>query len=188
MQKLIKIPHPFLKKCLSFLGVILMMQSLTACSTTDVNDYGDSKLVLKPQVFFDGQLKAYGVVKDYKGEVIRHFSADIAASWKDDVGTLDEDFVFSDGEKQKRIWTLKPTVQGIYFASANDVVGEHAMSVAGNALFMEYVLQLPYKGKTMNVKVDDKMFLVDEKRIINESIFYKWGVKVASVQLVIEKL
>jgi hypothetical protein len=31
------------------------------------------------------------------------------------------------------------------------------------------------------------MFLVNDSRIINESIFTKWGFRVATVQLVIEK-
>jgi len=61
------------------------------------------------------------------------------------------------------------------------------MFVAGNALFMKYVLQLAYNGGSLDVTVDDRMFLVTENRIINESIFSKFGIQVASVQLVIEK-
>ena len=52
---------------------------------------------------------------------------------------------------------------------------------------LKYILKLNYKGKIININVDDKMFLVNPDRIINESIFYKWGFKVGSVQLVIEK-
>ena len=102
-------------------------------------------------------------------------------------GLLDETFYFDDGEVQHRQWRLVEQADGSYIATANDVIGEHRMQTAGNALFMEYVLRIPYKDGTIDVKVDDKMFLVSEQRIINESVFYKWGFKVGSVQLVIEK-
>lgn len=50
-----------------------------------------------------------GVVKNFSGEVIRTFDADISASWDDEgVGTLDEVFRFNDGEVQTRVWTLTP--------------------------------------------------------------------------------
>lgn len=168
--------------------MVMIMQTVSACSSSEVSQYGDSELQLDLKQFFSGKLKAYGIVKNHKGKVIRHFSADIDASWQGNKGTLDEVFYFSDGEEQTRVWTLEPNNNGIYHATANDVVGKHPMTIVGNALFMEYVLQLPWKGKTLDVKVDDRMFLVAENRIINESSFYKWGFNVANVQLVIEKL
>lgn len=167
--------------------VLICMPLLAACSSKSVNDYSDWQPKLVPETFFQGELTAHGVVKNRQGDVTRHFSANIDASWENGVGTLDEQFTFNDGELQNRVWTLTAKGEGKYVAQANDVIGEHAMQVSGNALFMKYVLRLPYNGKTLDVTVDDKMFLVSEKRIINESVFYKWGFEVASVQLVIEK-
>jgi len=56
-----------------------LMLSLAACSSTGVTYYADQlpKLVLED--FFDGNLEAYGVVKDWRGRVIRKFEADIIA-------------------------------------------------------------------------------------------------------------
>lgn len=169
-------------------STMLWMPLLAACSAKTAQDYSDWQPQLVPENFFQGQLVAHGVVTNWQGDVIRHFNADIEANWQDGVATLDEHFVFNDGEKQRRVWTLASKGNGLYQAAANDVVGTHDMRVAGNALFMQYVLRMPYKGKTLDVKVDDKMFLVTDKRIINQSVFYKWGIQVAKVQLVIEKL
>jgi hypothetical protein len=176
-------------KTITLFSLVLLMTLFTAaCSSQKVSDYKDNSPKLVVSEFFNGKLKAHGVVKNRSGEVIRHFSADIDASWQDGIGTLDEDFVFNDGEEQKRIWTLTPNKSGEYIATANDVVGKHKMQVAGNALFMDYILTIAYKGSDMNISVDDKMFLVTPQRIINESVFYKFGFKVGSVQLVIEKI
>lgn len=167
--------------------LLLLIMPLLGCSTTDIQRHAEASPALTVRDFFDGQLTAHGIVKNRSGQVIRHFSADIQASWDGNIGTLDEHFVFSDGEKQQRIWTLTEQTDGSFVAKANDVIGEHPMFVAGNALFMKYVLQLAYGDGTIDVTVDDRMFLVNKNRIINESIFTKFGFRVASVQLVIEK-
>lgn len=167
--------------------LLLFIIPLLGCSTNDIQRHADTSPTLSVRGFFDGQLTAHGIVKNRSGQVIRHFSADIQASWDGNIGTLDEHFLFNDGEKQQRIWTLSEQSDGGFLAKANDVIGEHPMFVAGNALFMKYILQLAYGDGTIDVTVDDRMFLVTEKRIINESIFRKFGFRVASVQLVIEK-
>jgi len=48
---------------------------------------------------------------------MRYFSAGIDASWSDGIGTLDESFVFDDGEQHKRVWTLKPSADNHYIAT-----------------------------------------------------------------------
>ena len=113
----------YLRQC----SIILITLTLIACSSADIQPHATTEPTLSVRDFFTGQLVAHGLVKNYSGEVIRHFSADIEASWAGDIGTLD-------------------------------------------------------------VTVDDRMFLVTENRIINESIFSKFGIQVASVQLVIEKI
>jgi hypothetical protein len=168
-----------------FLLTLLLLQS---CSSYTLNDYADNQPVINIEHFFAGKLVAHGVVKNRQGDVTRFFSATIDAYWKDGVGVLDEEFHFDDGEVQLRQWQLTPQGQGHYLATANDVVGTHTMRTKGNAIFLDYVLRLPYKGDSIDVTVDDKMFLLTDNRIINESVFYKWGFRVGSVQLVIEKL
>ena len=79
---------------------------------------------MQPEDFFDGFLTAHGVIKDWQGAVARQFEADIHACWRDGIGTLDESFVFDDGEQQTRVWTLTPSEDNSYVATAGDVVGE----------------------------------------------------------------
>tara|TARA_R110002049_G_scaffold85550_18_gene217512 strand:- start:498 stop:1034 length:537 start_codon:yes stop_codon:yes gene_type:complete len=160
---------------------------LAACTPVKVTDYADSRPLLNLEQFFDGELTAHGVVKDRAGQVIRTFNADISAHWADGVGTLVEDFVFDDGETQQRIWTLQPDSEGRYTGSAGDVVGKASLQLAGNSLFLDYVLRLDYRGSQVDVRVDDRMYLVSPNVLINESSMSKFGLRVGNLVLVIVK-
>ena len=161
--------------------------SLIACSQVQVSDYQSMTPTFNVEQFFDGQLTAHGVVKNRGGKVIRTFEATIAASWKDGVGVLDEDFVFDDGEKQKRIWTLTRQSDGTYLATAGDVSGTGVLKQSGNSVFLDYVLQVPYRGDVLEVRVDDRMYLLTPDLLINESKLKKFGFRVGELLLVIAR-
>jgi hypothetical protein len=160
---------------------------LAGCARVDVTDYRDFAPALDPTAFFNGPLTAHGVVKNRSGLVIRTFNAQIQASWQDGVGTLVEDFVFDDGEEQQRIWTLTPDGRGNYIGTAGDVIGPGEMTGAGNSLFLNYVLRVAYGDGTVDVAVDDRMYLVAPDVLINESEMTKFGVRVGSILLVIAR-
>ncbi|MEP5568038.1 MAG: DUF3833 domain-containing protein [Halioglobus sp.] len=160
---------------------------LSACSQVQVTDYRDMQPVFEVEQFFDGPLTAHGVVKNRSGKVIRTFNATIAASWVDGVGTLDEDFQFDDGEKQKRIWTLTRQADGTYTGTAGDVTGNGLLQQSGNSVFLDYVLQVPYKGDVLEVRVDDRMYLLTPDVLINESKLKKFGFTVGELLLVIAR-
>lgn len=170
-------------KMLFVSGLMLM---LTSCSTTSIDDYASNQPALTPQAFFNGPLTAHGVLKDRSGKVTRYFNATINAYWKDGVGTLEEKFIFDDGEIQYRNWTLTPAGNG-FDATAGDVIGTGKAQVSGNAMQLKYVLEIQYKGSPLQLQVDDWMWLVDNKTLLNESTLRKWGFKVGSIQLVIVK-
>lgn len=160
--------------------------ALTAgCSSVAVEDYSDMQPRFTPTEFFNGRLTAHGVVMNRGGRVTRHFNADIQASWADGVGTLEEDFVFDDGEQQRRVWTLTPDGQGGYIGRAGDVVGDGSLSFSGNAVFLDYVLRVPYGDGTIDVRVDDRMYLVSPEVLINESRLSKFGFDVGRILLTI---
>jgi hypothetical protein len=165
------------------LGLLLILAA--GCSPVSVNDYSALQPRLVLEEFFSGQLTAHGVVKNRGGRVIRMFNADIQASWTDGVGTLDENFLFDDGERQRRVWTLTPNGDGSYRGEAGDVVGPGHLVGAGNSLFLDYVLRIPYGDSTVDVSVDDRMYLVSQNVLINESSMKKFGFRVGSIDLVI---
>ena len=166
-----------------FLFIIL----ISGCSPVRVSDYAGRTPQMVPEEFFNGFLTAHGVVKDRSGKVIRYFNAEIQAYWEGSVGTLKEDFVFDDGEKQQRIWILMNQDQGQYVGTANDVVGDAEGEVSGNTMFLQYILEVPYGDSMITLAIDDRMYLVDEYTLINESKMSKLGFEVGEIILVILK-
>jgi hypothetical protein len=161
---------------------------LSACSSVSVLDYAGNTPRFEPERFFDGKLRASGVLKDRSGTVIRRFTADITAYWKDGVGTLEEDFLFDDGEVDRRVWTLSPNGSGGYDATAGDVVGVGVARAAGNAMFLKYVLRVPYGDGSIDLSIDDRMYLVTPDLLINESVMRKFGFRVGEILLTIQRV
>lgn len=169
---------------------MVVASALTGCAGPGLEDYSDSKPELIPQEFFSGELSARGVVKDRSGEVIRTFDADISASWDDQgVGTLDEVFRFDDGQIQTRVWSLTPNADGSLHADAGDVVEPGTMRWQGNAINMKYLLRVAYgdDDSTIDVRMDDWMYLITPDTLINETTMTKWGFDVGEIVLVIQK-
>jgi len=171
---------------ISLLIACLLLLNIS-CSHQNLHTYKDRQPAFVAEEFFDGHLTAHGILKNRSGEVTRTFYATIDASWKDRVGTLAERFVFDDGEVQYRTWTLTPQADGRYTATAGDVVGTGIAATAGNAMHLNYVLRIPYKGRQLDLSVDDWMYRIDAQTVINESILSKWGFRVGSIQLAIIK-
>lgn len=174
-------------KILCKLTLAFAVVIISACGSVAIEEYGAEQPALVPEAFFDGPLVATGVIKNRSGRVIRRFTADIDASWTGGVGTLDEDFVFSDGERSNRVWTLEPAGEGGYRATAGDVVGVGDARVAGNAMFLEYVLRVPYGDSSIDLNIDDRMYLVTPDKLINESVMRKFGFRVGEILLSIER-
>jgi hypothetical protein len=169
------------------IALVMGMLMLSACSTTDMALYAKEKPVLDMQEYFNGTVDAWGMFQNRKGEVVKRFNVVIQCSWQGDVGTLDEDFIYSDGIKQKRVWTLKKQPNGQYIGTADDVVGEAVGIISGNALNWKYVLALPVDGKVYNVNFDDWMILMDDKVMLNRAVMSKFGFKLGEVTLSFRK-
>jgi hypothetical protein len=169
------------------MGLIIMMSFLAGCSSVSIQEYKDEKPLLKLESYLNGELDAYGMFQDRSGKVVKRFQVKMKCTWKDGVGTLDEDFAYSDGTKIKRIWTLKKTGENTYKGSAADVVGEAIGEASGNAFRWNYTLDLPVGNTSYHVKLDDWMYLMDDKIMLNKSKMSKFGFYLGEVTLTFVK-
>ena len=99
---------------MKLLILMVALLALSACST-QLADYKGSQPEIKLESFFNGNLKAYGLVMDWQGKVIRRFSVDMKASWEKNIGILEEEFYYKDGERQQRIWKLTRNITEFLF-------------------------------------------------------------------------
>ncbi|HYF61040.1 MAG TPA: DUF3833 domain-containing protein [Burkholderiaceae bacterium] len=153
------------------------------CTGVDPTRYAAERPALDLRTYFDGDVDAWGVFQDRSGKVVRRFTVRMKCSWSGDVGTLDEDFLYSDGTRQRRVWTLRRLPEGRWVGTAADVVGEARGVVSGNAFNWRYTLALDVDGTVWNVDFDDWMYLVDERVMLNRATMSKFGVRLGEVLL-----
>lgn len=161
---------------------------LTGCSSMKIEDFEGTTPEFSPQEYFNGPMTAYGMVKDRDGKVIRRFKGKLVGSWDaHGVGTLDEKFVYDDGEIQTRVWTLKPAGEKTFIGTAGDIVGEAQMVAKGNTVMIDYTMKVPYKDSTIEIDVRDWLHLQEDGVILNHSKMKKFGFEVGELVITIIK-
>lgn len=161
--------------------------SLAGCASPKIEDYAQEKPTLDLREYFNGTVDAWGVFTDRSGAVVKRFTVVMVCTWSGDEGVLDEDFVYSDGTRQKRIWRLTRHADGRYTGRADDVVGEAQGQTRGNAFRWGYTLRLPVDGKEYEVQFDDWMYLMSERVMLNKATMRKFGVRLGEVTLSFQK-
>jgi len=162
--------------------------TLAACASAPTPaDYASESPKLDLRDYFNGPLTGYGLFTDRSGKVVRRFTVKMTGTWSGSDGVLDEDFTYSDGTKEKRVWRLTDRGNGRYVGRADDVVGEAAGSAAGNALNWRYTLALKVDERVLNVQFDDWMYLMDERVMLNRAAMSKFGIYLGEVTLAFTK-
>ena len=162
---------------------LLLVASLCSCTGVGVDHYAGQQPKLDLERFFSKPVKAWGIFEKRSGEVAKRFEVQIDSRREGNQLILDERFVYSDGTRQRRVWTLTPDGPGRWRGRAGDVVGEAIGEVAGNALRWRYRLNLPVDGSVYEVSFDDWMYLMYEDTLINRSSMSKFGVEWGQVTL-----
>jgi hypothetical protein len=175
---------------LNRLSSLVLVLVLAGCAGVDPASYRSEQPALDLARYFAGALEGHGMVLDRGGQVQRRFVVRIQATWSGDVGTLDEDFTWSDGKKERRVWTLRRvTADGSrWVGTAPDVIGEAQGVVAGNALNWRYTLDLATDSGRYKIAFDDWMFLIDERVMLNRAVMSFFGVRVGEVLISFRKL
>ena len=173
------------------LSAVLALTLVAGCAGPQIADYANEKPTLDMRTYFNGKIDAYGVFTDRSGKVVKRFTVVMDCSWSglpgQEVGVLDEDFTYSDGTKDRRIWTLKRSADGKYTGTASDVLGQANGEVQGNAFRWAYTLKLPVDGKIIEVQFDDWMYLMNDKVMLNLAEMSKFGFKLGEVTLTFVK-
>lgn len=171
--------------------LIGVLACLNSCSSVNIQDYANEKPTLKLSEYFNGTVSAYGIFTDRSGKVVKRFTVLIQGSWETKngqrVGTLDESFTYSDGTKDKRIWTITETEANQYIGTASDVVGQARGQASGNALNWTYTLKLPVDNDVYDVQFNDWMYLINNQVMLNRASMSKFGIYLGEVTLSFHK-
>ena len=171
------------------------LQMLNGCGAQRIADYAGERPLLDLRAFFNGGVEAYGVFTDRSGKVVKRFTVAMQCGWSgppgQEQGVLDEQFLYSDGTRQRRVWRLLRTPgsggQGRYTGVADDVVGQAAGEEQGNAFYWTYTLKLPVDASVYEVRFDDWMYMMSPSVVINKASMSKLGVFLGEVTLTFVK-
>lgn len=137
--------------------------------------------------FFNGHIKGWGIAQDWRGRVVNRFDIDMVGAWDGDSGTLTEHFVYYDGKKQERVWTIKKLPDGRYVGTAADIIDKADGKVNGTAAQWRYTMDLPVGDTTYRLTFDDWMWQMNDGVLINRSYLKKFGVTVAELSIFMQK-
>ncbi|SFB88201.1 Protein of unknown function [Marinospirillum celere] len=167
--------------------VLLISFLLAACGSVKIKDFEGQEPEFKIESYFLGETWGWGMVQDYSGKITRQFTVYIEGYMDGDTLVLDEDFVYSDGTEEKRIWRLTPKDENCYTGTAGDVVGEATACNYGNAFHMKYRLQVPIGEREWVFTMDDWMYKQENQVVFNRTRMSKWGITLGHVTLTFTK-
>lgn len=156
---------------------------LGGCSSMDPKDFAGTTPPLDLFAYFEGRTRAWGIFQGCSGRLKRQFTVDLHGDVAGDELTLTEDFSYTDGETEQRIWRIRRIDDHRLAGRADDVVGTAEGTLYGQALNWRYTLRLPFRDRTIDVQFDDWMFLQSDEVLINRATVSKFGFKVGEVTL-----
>ncbi len=167
-----------------FAPAVVATAPLGACVSNNLDDFADAPRAFTLESYFEGKTTAYGIFEDRFGKLRRQFKVDITGAVDDGVLTLDERFVYDDGERQTRIWSIEILGDGKYRGAADDVVGVAEGETSGNAFNWKYKVNLKIDDDTTwKVGFDDWMYLQDDGVLINRAYITRFGVEIGTVTI-----
>lgn len=170
----------------------LLISFFTSCSSVDPSTYRDRKPTLSLSEYFAGATNGWGLVLDRDEKVIKRFTVKIEGSFSNngDEGTLIEDFIWSDGKTERRVWFLKKEKDNIWTGKSEGVIGSAKGLVSGNSLNWRYAFNLVLEDsliENLEVNFNDWMFLIDDDVLMNRATFSKFGFHLGTVIITFKK-
>lgn len=171
---------------------LLLCGFLTGCSGS-VQQYAGTQPQFDFVEYFTGEVDAWGVQYDWKGDVSKRFHILMTGTREDMNGDkklrLDEIFTYSDGHIWKRYWQITQHADGRLTGFAPEVDGKtFKADNAGFAQHFTYDFVAPLDGgKSVTLYLDDWLYMLDEHTVVNRNIMKKFGLKVGELQIFFRK-
>ena len=171
-----------------FLVSIFLFLIISCTNDMDIEKFNNNEPEFILEDYFNGKVEAWGLFHDRFGKLQRQFKVNINGTLNGDQIILDEKFIYDDGEKDRRIWTIDILGQKKYVGRADDVVGVADGEARGNALNWKYELLLKFKDSKIKVDFDDWMFLQERGVLINRAEVKKFGINIGIVTITFLKV
>jgi hypothetical protein len=167
--------------------LLLTLFFIGGCNSMTTDKFANTQPELLIEEYFEGRTMAWGLFEDRFGTVQRQFAVTIDGEWDGTTLVLNEDFVYSDGETENRVWTLTKTDDMNYTGSTENSIGMATGTRSGNSFNWKYDFNLKVGDGYWQVKFDDWMFLQPDGVLLNKATVTRWGFKLGTVYLSFRK-
>jgi len=127
--------------------------------------------------YFAGRSSAVGSFSAING-VKRRFTVDLLGKWNGKTLTLVEDFVYDNGERDRKTWRFEKIATDRYRGTREDVIDETLVTISGGTARFSYLIDLDPTGKGNRVRFHDTMRLRDDGTVLNTALVTKFGLPV----------
>ena len=132
--------------------------------------------------YFAGRTVADGRFSAING-VSRTFKVRLTGTWNGKRLKLIEDFVYSDGERDRKTWHFTKTGINTYSGTREDVRGVALVTVTGNTARFSYDVYLDGAARKNLVRFHDTMVLNADGTVLNTAYVTKYGFPVARTRV-----
>ena len=178
---------PRLPRWLAFMSAL----AVTGCASPDIEgpDYRAQAPEFDLVAFFDGSVKAWGLVQNRSSNVVQRFTVDIEGTLANGTLTLDETFEYGVGNgPEKRVWTItRDDTSGNWTGQASDILDSATGADYGNAFNWQYRMELPVGDSRYRVSFDDWFWAFDDLTLMNRSYITKFGITFAEVTIFMQR-
>ena len=172
---------------IKIIAFLILIIPFSGCAI-DENKYQYLEPEFELFEFFSGEVKAWGIVQDYSGDLVQRFTVDMEGVLEDGVLTLNEIFSYDLGDGvEQRTWILEPSAKKSFVGRASDIEGFAEGNSYGNAFNFKYEMNIQISGDDYRVHFDDWFWAFDKKTIVNRSYIKKFGFTIAEVTIFMQK-
>ncbi len=151
-----------------------------------INKYSNFKN-LKFEEFFSGKVIAKGnLIVFYPKKTFKNLYVVFQGIFKDGQLSLSEKYIENDKEIIRN-WVFKKKSNNLFVGSEKNVIGKITVNIEKNHLKMKYRFKLLIWKFTVSVLINDYMFLINDKEIVNTTYVSKFGINLAKVVLLYKK-
>jgi len=172
----------------SKIAILVLSGILTGgCSGMNIDEFEQAGPEFVLEDYFQGRTMAWGLFEDRFGRVQRQFVVEIDGEWDGTTLVLNEDFVYNDGEKENRVWSITSTGENTYEGETANAIGKARGVRQGNAFHWTYDFNLKVGDGYWKVAFDDWMFLQPDGVLLNKAEVTRFGIKMGTVFLSFSK-
>jgi hypothetical protein len=137
--------------------------------------------------YFEGRTHASGVFEGRGGHQKRRFSVDMMGRAEGSTLVLEEHFLFDNGERQERTWTLTRGDGQNFTGTCEDSVGEARGRFEPGRAYLDSSLRLKVGSRLIAMRFEDVFYDAGDGAVLNRSTVSKWGIRLGQVLILFRK-